>query len=42
MHSVLARAVERPDDPQLRKALADTLAFLDRHLNGPSPPPESA
>ena len=40
MHSVLARAVERPDDPQLRMALADTLAFLDRHLMDPSPSPE--
>lgn len=42
MHSVLARAVERQDDPQLRRALADTLAFLDRHLNGPASAPESA
>lgn len=32
LHSVLAKAVERRDDPQLAAALRDTVAFLDRHL----------
>jgi dienelactone hydrolase len=36
LHSVLAKAVERPEDPQLAAALRDTVAFLDRHLKGTS------
>ena len=32
LHSVLAKAVESPDDGALAQALSDTIAFLDRHL----------
>jgi dienelactone hydrolase len=39
LHSVLARAVEAPDEGQLGQALRDTIAFLDRHLRPAVAPP---
>jgi dienelactone hydrolase len=39
LHSVLARAVEAPEDSPFRGALRDTIAFLDRHLKPAVAPP---
>jgi hypothetical protein len=38
LHSVLARAVEAPEDSPLRGVLTDTIAFLDRHLRPDAAP----
>jgi dienelactone hydrolase len=38
LHSVLARAVEAPEDSPLGGVLSDTIAFLDRHLRPNVPP----
>jgi dienelactone hydrolase len=38
LHSVLARAVEAPDDSPLGGVLRDTIAFLDRHLKPSAEP----